>query len=1110
MTVEHFRAPVSQRLVAFNNSDDDIALLEDISFDDIREHIVDYERTRIEEYWETVLIQDSQKGTWIRAFDNSGAYSIYFKAPVLQRMSGTSLRGPALWAHLRSLAIDEQRKRVLAIRPRTRDELAPMMVHPHCIIGPDFTALLETAESPIAFLTQLKDAVQNQTTSERFHQIRYFELLIALWGKGLILFPLSISRWETNHKWMSFLNPRYAGDRGAIARSSIVKRRPNDSDLALCYISTAFAATDIQSSADFSAELLARLEVILTTLAEKRYPKEKSEKIWSKCRGRARSAVIWLRQVFNRDYPDQAIENERPERNDVPNNERRLNGKFDWLTTKRPELAVWSECFRKHIESTGRMRIEGLILNLNVLGDYLCTLENPPLSPWETVRNTHIYDASLKNENTFIEYLRGVDAKKSSARANTILSSAHKFFEWVADFVVSSVIPEAISFKNPVHLTDKASKRSNNHKSTRDSLPPYIVNEMKEILVENDFEFGRSYKPCTVKVYDNVTRSTTLAWDPSLTVCMYLLLETPLRSHQARWLDSGLLDESVLERSTMSYVKNDCPDAIVGRKEGALRVERDSLRSDKWLSLWVNTNKTAEYDSKTIGFNIPYVSEQLAALFAIQLDYQTRYLPPIKALVPYSDYKKDVRARLMLSAKLPQIAPLFRDSTTASQLKPLSYAKLRKFYTALLAETQRRIEIKYGQKLKLVTKSKNGTLRWAVDLHTLRISGITALIASGVPLEVVSQFVAGHQTLVMTLNYLKFSPAKLREFISIAHEKMKDDKDFVGSELFENYMEEFAPFMLGQDGAGTGPGYSALQEKTGILTITSEGICPGTSCDTGGPLASDKHHFTPVPGGKRCGLCRYWLTGPPHLLGQVAAVNNLAFTIRKKGLEVAQLNDERIDAEESGNRSRARELRDRIDMLNRELGVDVNEWVARYRYAEKSVALMDDYLKAKATVKGESLPVPFLTAGSPSELKVTLESAHEFALLDQITQTSQFVTGFRNREAELEKHLILTKLMTANGMRPFLLELSADQAHEAGNMLSAMVLQQVQGQELDEVLDGHKPLSDYPALCEAFVHLEKQTEANSLCSNPDWSRLESLLGIENAFPTDGEYEREFG
>jgi hypothetical protein len=499
--------------------------------------------------------------------------------------------------------------------------------------------------------------------------------------------------------------------------------------------------------------------------------------------------------------------------------------------------------------------------------------------------------------------------------------------------------------------------------------------------------------------------------------------------------------------------------------------------------------------------------------------------PPMLGPIPhYSDGHNVMVERQRLDGKRQQVVPLFRDPFVSHPLQlrvrhqntPFSYDRLAVFYAAVLAETQKRIKAKHGHDIRLVTTGEDGKLRWLVDLHSLRVSGITSMIESGVPLEVVSQFVAGHATLVMTLHYLKYSPLKLREFLADAHEKMLANTDFVGSELFSANLGEFAPFMLSQAGAGAGPGSASLKERTGIITITSEGICPGTSCSTGGPAVdSSGRNHGPVPGGQRCGLCRYWITGPAHLLGQVAAVNNLAYSIRKKGIEVANLNDQRLDAEDEGNQSSARQLRDRVDILNRELAIDVEEWAARYKYASQSVTLLNDYLAAKAKAERTTLPVPFLTASTSHELRVTLEEAHEFALLDQITQMSSFVTGFKNREAELEKNAILSQMMATNGMKPLLLGLNEQQAHEAGNLLSAVVLQQVRSQELGDVLSGNRPINDYPRLAQTIEALATAVDQNPELKNGDWKNLARLLSGRNDNANENhdeedEEERRFG
>jgi hypothetical protein len=88
-----------------------------------------------------------------------------------------------------------------------------------------------------------------------------------------------------------------------------------------------------------------------------------------------------------------------------------------------------------------------------------------------------------------------------------------------------------------------------------------------------------------------------------------------------------------------------------------------------------------------------------------------------------------------------------------------------------------------------------------------------------------------------------------------------------------------------------------------------------------------------------------------------------------------------------------------------------------------------------------------------------------------------FNPGFPNLQAELEKNQVLSKMMVQNGMKPFLLSLSEEHAREAGNLLSALVLQQVNAQDLDEVLKGKKSLEDYPNLSLALTKLEQISNA---------------------------------
>ncbi|WP_414603236.1 VPA1269 family protein [Ralstonia pseudosolanacearum] len=95
---------------------------------------------------------------------------------------------------------------------------------------------------------------------------------------------------------------------------------------------------------------------------------------------------------------------------------------------------------------------------------------------------------------------------------------------------------------------------------------------------------------------------------------MYTLFDTPIRSHQARWLDSGVFDEYVYDFTLKQDVLNPSPLAVRGRREAVLRFQKNSLSSTAWLGLWINTNKTAKYDIDVVGYTIPYVSDTHARL----------------------------------------------------------------------------------------------------------------------------------------------------------------------------------------------------------------------------------------------------------------------------------------------------------------------------------------------------------------------------------------------------------------------------------------------------------------------------------------------------------------
>jgi hypothetical protein len=1098
--IESYANDAENTEVLLNLSMADIYISPALTIETLSQAIADHEKLRIREFWDETIKSKRRSNIRLEGLvqvRRAGYPSMkYFSSAVQANFDGKVIKGSTLVSHIASKKLDDQALLLESLLPESRQEMCNILTGSAAksALAPDFLSMMNKLGEPEAFVQRLAADMLNQTAPQH-HGPRYYELLLMLWSRNFILLPQSFRTWNMRGKVSTLIKAKYNTEKSPLLQ--IIKDATDKLSSTACraWAYALMTSSSIKSGTDISLDLVDDFAREAYSYIEEL--SLSGTKLYS-YRSEVISACQVYRLLYNQAYPHLAVTDTR-RLNFQSETVLRTDGKFRWIEQERPELRLWAELLSQYTMQLTTARISGQVTKLNYFGEYLLSLPAPPLSPCAVNRREHIYDGTLRNIMTFRHALVG--RGMSLAGQSSALSQVRSFFDWYADYAISAGEPDALNFKNPVlHSDCTGSDRTRDGQTARDSLPSYILNEMKNVITENDFAFSRSLKSNYVKVMDNYNNEYRRVWYPAPSICLYSMLELPLRSHQGRWLDSGELDEFVYDVNSNAMIVNPSKYAIPKRQEAALRRQSDAYGQGDWFGLWVNTNKTALYDSAIVGYCIPYVSEKLYEVIQLMREWQIQHIPPIRAAVPYYGDKHAIAERKRIADKGPQVAPLFRDPNAAHAGSPISYNRLRNFYGKVLEEVQNRVRLKYNNEVRLVS-NVDGQIKFLVDLHSLRVSGITAMIESGVPLEVVSQFVAGHATLVMTLHYLKISPLKIRALLAKAHEESENSIDFLGTEAFMDSLEDFAPFMLGAEGAGQGAGYYALQERSGMLQINSDGICPGTSCSTGGPVDSTRIQHGPVPGGQRCGLCRYWLTGPAHALGQVAAVNSLAYAIRKKGLEVAHLNEARLEAEDLGDQRKARKVRDRVDLLNRELAIDVEEWVSRHRFAVQSIKLVDQFISAKNAV-AQRHGFTLITTSKATELKITLEQTHEFALLDQITQMADFMTGFPNREAELEKHNIISRMLSANGIKPFLLGLNEQQAREAGNMMSGLILQKIKSQDLDDVLTGSVPLTTFPSLAKVLAALATESDSNPFTAIEDMLSSEEDLIDDNPRETD--------
>ncbi|WP_157651181.1 VPA1269 family protein [Dechloromonas denitrificans] len=1076
-----FESPVTKRQISLNTHPTEFVWLHVPSHAEFEAVLREHERIRIQEAWEewsALLDETSIKG--FRPALNSSLRNLSTSA-VARRLGYSRVRG--VGEELRKLSVEEQRARLRQCMPNSYEELvemasAPGLIHTYTQnIRQDF---LNTGDVQ-AFVRHISSyPIAAKTGEQRRVVSRYAELLLMLRAKGWLLFATAFVNWSNQTKWSAALNPAYTGEMAGLLnefRGHLDDERLDHMSPVERFGCGAILVSSMTELSDMSAPLIEELEAMCATWAEtagRDGGRLAGDSRWELKLGRA------LRTIWNHAHPSQPIA-QKPHHN--RKEILKLDGSFEWLVVARPEFHIWTATLARFVsQRTSSASKQSLITGLNFFCDFLSTLPTPPLSPERVERRLHIHDVTLRNKATFMQALAEWD--RDARRKNLFLGYLKEFFDWVRDWLhAEGRMAEANAYVNPVTSQDFFDTGERNAQSFRTALPSWLLKELRETITDDDFAFFRLDQTRDwITVFDRAHGKTIRQWWPGSAVCLLVMLELPLRSHQARWLDSGLLDEFTLDHTTGKMAKNDHVGVINGRREGCIRQMHDTLRQETWCGLFVNTNKTAMYKSDKPGYEVPYLPPVLAEHLVRVREWSLRYLPPLAKPVLYAEAAlgRHVYSEANIQ-HAPRVAPLFRDPTTIDKTSPVTYSRLARAYVRVLAETEKKVKNKYGVDIQLTEPKPNGKgLAWKYDLHTLRISGISAMIENGVPLEVVSQFVAGHASLLMTLWYLKSSPGKMREFIAKAHDKAAVEEDFVGSSDFLANVEQFSPFLLSKDSdrrsANGDVAFAAMKEHSGLWTISSDGICPGTACSEGGQLDVTGERYGAVPGGRRCGLCRFWLTGPAFILGQVAEVNNLIYQVRRKGQELGDARDQLIDQTDAGLKSKAAHTRNRIEALEREIMLDITEWQARYAFATESSSLLDEYVKTRQQLAADrNLPAPLLTTSSAEELKVTLLETNEFILIDHVTQMVDFLPGFKNREAMQEKHLILARLLEANDLPQFMLQLDAAMADEAANLLSSMLLQYVRAQDLPRVLAGDIKLASIPPLDEGIKGLAAMT-----------------------------------
>ncbi len=734
------------------------------------------------------------------------------------------------------------------------------------------------------------------------------------------------------------------------------------------------------------------------------------------------STSLWVSQKGFIEF-DQTYLNNQSLRTMKNVDKKREDGRFVWAGNIVSD-EILNECRKfanlkmsKHDISSLNHFLDWIIsisdtTQLNVLSDFKPNLFHDPLL--ESEISSTFYQFILKQ-------VEAISSRKNIWRTvDKLFESWAKLATYNSDKIIKSPIMEEANIFGKDNVRDI---------TTREAMPSSLYQFCLDVLTENNYEIVSEILPKSVVTIKN---NTTGELEKNITIkttghLLHFVLLLPVRGYQGRWLCEGLLDKEIWNYDQQSYIHNTHPLAdfiYVDGKSHSQRHGRTGVytsrenQGNENLSLYISTNKTKStstiLSSGKMGYELPWPHDsELPAITEVwgviekQRLHNKTYAPQMKVPVCVLD-DDDIKFEPQVRNKLPFFTPLFRRYTpsvskTDPQNRrglylPVTGDSLRKLFRGVLKKAETRYKAKYPQyENAIVAFDRDGNPLY--DIHALRVYGITALLDSGIPAEVV-QMIVGHDTVIMTMYYYKKQLAEYKKLLIAAKKKqggiaISNEKDFLALSskdkqdliaLFDLVSEWRSTDKLGNKSITMRPKFSS----GGKTNVINGGVCNGFDCKTGGITVEYEkngitHKVTPVQGGDfRCGNCRYWRTGPRFLSEQIHYLNVVATEIQDLITEHRNLIEKSNEIYEDSTKVDGYIVAERMERQADELTATIAHRVVELQRRE----IMYDECKVQDidNVNSRSLPVTLDNKNHPKWETVgifnaTMEVATQAAVL---------------------------------------------------------------------------------------------------------------------------------
>ena len=690
---------------------------------------------------------------------------------------------------------------------------------------------------------------------------------------------------------------------------------------------------------------------------------------------------------------------------------------------------------------------------------------------------------------TFYRERKGILPKTIATLLSQIERFSKAVIERLAERNPDVTFRSLVSAEDYSNANRELGDRKTKPSSARAYFPERYAPLAKEVLDE-----GEEGWPGRIGLF-NVTvlhkGKTREIYCPVIPTLIRSAFDLPLRISQFLRLDSGEGDLKRFNAETMRWESNSLPTAgFWKRTTGEIKTRGYAFEFEgtdpKITGFNINSNKTGK------PYQISWQHEALHRRLFRLAEWQIKYNPLENSLTP-QEYYKATDDRLQASvASLPDIFPLFGQvpwDLLGKARVPPSWNQIQTAWGRVMQEVQRRWNLANPDDLvELVKIGPNGQIRAIHGIHGLRARGISDLYAAGVPLEILSEIVAGHATVAMTIYYLDRDPAKIHAALeraaietqslaakSFQRELRKANIDDARRRSTTMYSESFAEAFV--------------DRSNRQFCNVDIGICvyDGERCNDGYKVSEDGEvdRYGAVPGGSRnCILCRHFVSGTPFILpmeifgclqlwkrnelsAKLAATDEkVSELLRRK--ETSSISKEQYSNEADRLRLNRQELHDEIKLR------DSMIFNTKF-HLETAVKILEENEKL-----GRGNQVAFV--GNSSDAVVRYTQRSQFELANIISTASRFWSILDDPLIEHYKKNTIDQIMFHGGELPLSLRanLTDKQRSVAADLLGQYFLARVPRQELGPLAQNKMRLQD--------LNLEKEVSKlieNSLRSAID-------------------------